>query len=245
MPRSDPTVLLGWSWSRAACSFSARGRRVDRLPWRFCAQRRQRRRRQVCALDATRSRAGMRCVGPCLTALAHPRARATVGCAQRLRLHPPLPLAAGTLARRRLVSILHPGRLCAAGSSRSSTPDALAPQARLDPPPRTRLRRRLVSILHPGRACAAGSSRSSTRVESGLGVGSCPRLALRAAWSSSSARARRPPGLARRPARHLPEPIRPAGHALGSSPTPHVCRPHSAHPVCRVRSARSTRPTRR
>ena len=79
--------------------------------------------------------------------------------AQRLRLHPPLPLAAGTLARRRLVSTLHPGRL---------------------------LRRRLVSILHPGRPCAAGSSRSSTRVESGLGVGSCPRLALRAAWSPSS-----------------------------------------------------------
>ena len=49
-----------------------------------------------------------------------------------------------------------------------------APQARLDPPPRTALRRRLVSILHPGRPCAAGSSRSSTRVESGLGVGSCP-----------------------------------------------------------------------
>ena len=97
------------------------------------------------ALDATRSRAGMRCVGPCRAALAHPRARATVGCAQRLRLHPPLPLAAGTLARRRLVS-----------------------------------------ILHPGRVCAAGSSRSSTRVESGLGVGSCPRLALRAAWSPSS-----------------------------------------------------------
>ena len=58
--------------------------------------------------------------------------------------YPPL------VARRRLVSILHPGRLCAAGSSRSSTPDALAPQARLDPPPRTRLRRRLVSILHAG-----------------------------------------------------------------------------------------------
>ena len=53
----------------------------------------------------------MRCVGHCLTVLAHPRARATVGGAQRLRLHPPLPLAAGTLARRRLVSILHPGRL--------------------------------------------------------------------------------------------------------------------------------------
>jgi hypothetical protein len=70
----------------------------------------------------------------------HARARLfTVGGAQRLRLHPPLPLAAGTLARRRLVSTLHPGRL---------------------------LRRRLVSILHPGRPCAAGSSRSSTRVES-------------------------------------------------------------------------------
>ena len=68
--------------------------------------------------------------------------------AQRLRLPAALPLAAGTLARRRLVSTLHPGRLlrrrlvsilhpgrpCAAGSSRSSTPDALAPQARLDPP---------------------------------------------------------------------------------------------------------------
>ena len=53
----------------------------------------------------------MRCVGPFLTTLAHPRTRATVGGAQRLRLHPPLPLAAGTLARRRLVSILHPGRL--------------------------------------------------------------------------------------------------------------------------------------
>ena len=49
VPRSDPTVLLGWSWSRAACSFSARGRRVDQLSWRFCAQRRQPRRRQVCA----------------------------------------------------------------------------------------------------------------------------------------------------------------------------------------------------
>ncbi len=52
---------------------------------------------------------------------------------------PPAPAAPScrrhTLARRRLVSILHPGRLCAAGSSRSSTPDALAPQARLDPPP--------------------------------------------------------------------------------------------------------------
>ena len=45
------------------------------------------------ALDATRSRAGVRCVGPCRAALAHPRARATVGCAQRLRLQrlrPPL-----------------------------------------------------------------------------------------------------------------------------------------------------------
>ena len=46
-----------------------------------------------------------------------------------------------------------------------------APQARLDPPPRTPLRRRLVSIRLPGGE---------------LGVGSCPRLALRAAWSPSS-----------------------------------------------------------
>ena len=76
-----------------------------------------------------------------------------------------------------------PARAPAAPSCRGHTG---APQARLDPPPRTPLRRRLVSILHPGRACAAGSSRSSTRVESGLGVGSCPRLALRAAWSPSS-----------------------------------------------------------
>ena len=88
--------------------------------------------------------------------------------AQRLRLHPPLPLAAGTLARRRLVS-----------------------------------------ILHPGRPCAAGSSRSSTRVESGLGVGSCPRLALRAAWSPSSSpscalRADRPLQVVPRPTPPVP-----------------------------------------
>mgnify|MGYP006903297234 CR=1 FL=1 len=49
VPRSDPAVLLGWSWSRVRCSFSARGRRVDMLCLRFCAQRRQPRRRQVCA----------------------------------------------------------------------------------------------------------------------------------------------------------------------------------------------------
>ena len=49
VPRSDPAVLLGWSWSRVRCSFSARGRRVDMLCLRFCTQRRQPRRRQVCA----------------------------------------------------------------------------------------------------------------------------------------------------------------------------------------------------
>ena len=48
----------------------------------------------------------------------------------------------------------------------SDHPNTGAPQARLDPPPRTALRRRLVSILHPGRPCAAGSSRSASRVES-------------------------------------------------------------------------------
>ena len=88
VPRSDPAVLLGWSWSRARCSFSARGRRVDRLPWRFCAQRRQPRRRQVCARrDALSSWREVRRPLP----------------------HRP-------------------------GPSRSSTPDAFAPQARLDPP---------------------------------------------------------------------------------------------------------------
>ena len=88
MPRSDPVVLLGWSWSRVRCSFSARGRRVDRLPWRFCAQRRHPRRRQVCARrDALSSWREVRRPLP----------------------HRP-------------------------GPSRSSTPDALAPQARLDPP---------------------------------------------------------------------------------------------------------------
>ena len=92
------------------------------------------------ALDATRSRAGMRCVGHCLTVLAHPRTRATVGGAQRLRLHPPHPLAAGTLARRRLVSTLHPGRLCAAGSSRSS---------KRNPGRRARLPMSLPPCLHP------------------------------------------------------------------------------------------------
>ena len=46
---------------------------------------------------------------------------------------------------RRLVSLLHPGRVCAAGSCRSCISDALAPQARLDPAFRT-LCRRLVSF---------------------------------------------------------------------------------------------------
>ena len=77
-----------------------------------------------------------------------------------------------------------PARAPAAPSCRGHTG---APQACLGTPPRTALRRRLVPILHPGRPCAAGSSRSSaSRVESGLGVGSCPRLALRAARSPSS-----------------------------------------------------------
>ena len=65
----------------------------------------------------------------------------------------------------------HTGAPQRAGWSRSSTPDGFAPQARPDPPPRTPLRRRLVSIRLPGGE---------------LGVGSCPRLALRAAWSPSS-----------------------------------------------------------
>ena len=63
-----------------------------------------------------------------------------------------------------------PARAPAAPSCRGHT-GAPQGQARLDPPPRTRLRRRLVSIRLPGGE---------------LGVGSCPRLALRAAWSPSS-----------------------------------------------------------
>ena len=172
VPRSDPAVLLGWSWSRARCSFSARGRRVDMLCWRFCAQRRQPRRRQVCARrDALSSWHEVR------RPLPHRSGPSTHARDCRRRSAAP-PAPAAPSCRR------HTG----APQARLDPPPrtAFAPQARLDPPPRTPLRRRLVSILHPGRACAAGSSRSSTRVESGLGVGSCPRLALRAAWSPSS-----------------------------------------------------------
>ena len=64
------------------------------------------------ALDATRSRAGTRCVGPCLTALAHPRARATVGCAQRLRLQrlrPPFCSDLTLLPRGRYVNLAELG----------------------------------------------------------------------------------------------------------------------------------------
>ena len=70
---------------------------------------------------------------------AAPSCRRHTGAPQA-RLDPP----PRTALRRRLVSILHPGRPCAAGSSRSSTPDALAPQARLDPPPGWRARRGLL-----------------------------------------------------------------------------------------------------
>ena len=125
---------------------------------RFRTQRRQPRRRQVCARrDALSSWHEVR----------------------RPLSHRPGPSTHARDCRRRSEAPPAP----AAPSCRRHTG---APQARLDPPPRTALRRRLVSILHPGRPCAAGSSRSSTRVESGLGVGSCPRLALRAAWSPSS-----------------------------------------------------------
>ena len=72
---------------------------------------------------------------------AAPSCRRHTGAPQA-RLDPP----PRTVLRRRLVSILHPGRYM----SDMSEP----------------LRRRLVSILHPGRACAAGSSRSASRVES-------------------------------------------------------------------------------
>ena len=68
-------------------------------------------------------------LSPPARAPAAPSCRGHTGAPQA-RLDPP----PRTALRRRLVPILHPGRPCAAGSSRSSTPDALAPQARLDPP---------------------------------------------------------------------------------------------------------------
>ena len=76
---------------------------------------------------------GMRCASPPWPI--HARAR------------PSAALRGSACTRRSLLPRAH---WRAAGSSRSSTPDALAPQARPDPPPRTRLRRRLVSILHAG-----------------------------------------------------------------------------------------------
>jgi hypothetical protein len=78
-------------------------------------------------------------LSPPARAPAAPSCRGHTGAPQA-RLDPP----PRTALRRRLVPILHPGRPCAAGSSRSSTPDALAPQARLDPPPGWRARRGLL-----------------------------------------------------------------------------------------------------
>ena len=68
-------------------------------------------------------------LSPPARAPAAPSCRGHTGAPQACLGTPPR-----TALRRRLVPILHPGRPCAAGSSRSSTPDALAPQARLDPP---------------------------------------------------------------------------------------------------------------
>ena len=104
---------------------------------RFGTQRRQPRRRQVCARrDALSSWHEVRRPMP------HRPGPSTHACdcwpgAQRLRLHPPLPLAAAGTG---------------APQARLDPPPrtAFAPQARLDPPPRTPLRRRLVSILHAG-----------------------------------------------------------------------------------------------
>ena len=147
--------------------------------------------------------------------------------AQRLRLHPPLPLAAGTLARRRLVSILHPGRLCAAGSSRSSTPDALAPQARLDPPPRTRLRRRLVSILHAGGERARRGLLPSARtagcvvafVIAELRAPSRSSTAGGATPHASQSCSREPPP----PPLACPPPVAPLPASRGPAPAVHAC----------------------
>ena len=181
---------------------------------RFGTQRRHPRRRQVCARrDALSSWREVRRPLP-----HHPGPSTHARDCRRRSEAPPAPAAPS--CRR------HTG----------------APQARLDPPPRTVLRRRLISILHPGRACAAGSSRSSTRVESGLGVGSCPRLALRAAWSPSSS-----PSCALRadrPLQVVPRPTPPRPARACPPPPPLACPPRGAPPgLARPRPRRARLPT--
>ena len=182
---------------------------------RFGTQRRQPRRQQVCARrDALSSWHEVRRPLP-----HHPGPSTHARDCRRRSAAPPAPAAPS--CRR------HTGAPQARLDPPPRTP--FAPQARLDPPPRTPLRRRLVSILHPGRACAAGSSRSSTRVESGLGVGSCPRLALRAAWSPSSLpscalRADRPLQVVPRPTPPVPL----ARAASSASRVPSAWRPRRA-----------------
>ena len=91
------------------------------------------------ACDCMRASVKRFVLSPPARAPAAPSCRGHTGAPQACLGTPPR-----TALRRRLVPILHPGRPCAAGSSRSSTPDALAPQARLDPPPGWRARRGLL-----------------------------------------------------------------------------------------------------
>jgi len=103
---------------------------------RFRTQRRQPRRRQVCARrDALSSWHEVR------RPLSHRPGPSTHARDCRRRSEAP-PAPAAPSCRR------HTGAPQARLDPPPRTP--FAPQARLDPPPRTPLRRRLVSILHPG-----------------------------------------------------------------------------------------------
>ena len=123
-------------------------------------------------------------LSPPARAPAAPSCRGHTGAPQACLGTPPR-----TALRRRLVPILHPGRPCAAGSSRSSTPDALAPQARLDPPPGWRARRGLLPSARTAGCVVAfviaelrAPSRSCTRCRC-----HAPRLPVPLARAASSA----------------------------------------------------------
>ena len=89
--KSDPPDPLVWSSSRAPRSFSARGRRVDAMRLHFRAKDVNRGGDQS-TLDVTSSRAGE--LLDRLLSSYHPTSSMQASdlcCAQRLRLHPPLP----------------------------------------------------------------------------------------------------------------------------------------------------------
>ena len=117
-------------------------------------------------------------LSPPARAPAAPSCRGHTGAPQA-RLDPPPRTAFASL----------PLSFCAAGSSRSSTPDALAPQARLDPPPGWRARRGLLPSARTAGCVVAfviaelrAPSRSCTRCRC-----HAPRLPVPLARAASSA----------------------------------------------------------